>query len=559
MAGNSSGGAGFFIDSPWASASSAQGASSSRAATSASVRRLASSSQHEALVPLTLTSKQEQRLMSYIDDALLFLSRGYAKRYEPNSSTALASLTAYIEQVDQLLRIVTQIPPHGSALSLLTSYLLRITGDVVDHVPNYRLAVGFDDKHPMVEHKEQNPTQTRFAAILEELRASLVLLDLLDRAWNAILCGEQVVYEQAKSNAEQAIDAVAGGGKWRRKRRREDVDQEEKGAQQTHDQGVLVGEEEEETLETITSRRYHQSALDRAITATGRSGARDMAHPIQRDSAPILGTKGIRTVPQTDRVRLRNAIVLGKENLFIWMREAVNAPPPPRVIDEVTGRRLDLDLPRTESNGTEVQRQRLRELLVDQGNLNEDLSARHEVLKDEVDGADADAGAAAASRLDEAEQKEYNDALLAEEQEENLELEEVLPHREAPVPPVNDDEADKGGREEQEQEDGIEPTTEEGRHFKDLFDRKVRMVSTSCPRLVRTLTLWSFPFVIFSAGSGCVRRRLGQRAPRGATRRIYRSTRPTQDGRSSGFAFPLYVFLCCRSQRSATAAAKTAP
>jgi hypothetical protein len=70
---------GFFVQEPWASASSSRASGSGSGGAAARATRQAGE-EVDAIVPRKLSSKQESRLMSYVEDKFNEVSRGYAKR-----------------------------------------------------------------------------------------------------------------------------------------------------------------------------------------------------------------------------------------------------------------------------------------------------------------------------------------------------------------------------------------------------------------------------------------------------------------------------------------------
>ncbi len=332
----------------------------------------------------------------------------------------MQSLSAYIDELDRLLGVASNISPYGSTASLLISYLLRITSHAADGIPGYSLAA-----------IKSNTSD----ALQSEISRALVMLESLDRVWNAVLCGEQVLFEHVRKNAGDDVDrAVAKGGKKRKR-----------GAPR---------QEDEEDYETATSLRYMGGSMRRP---------EEEAQAVLRDSQPILGSKGIRTVAQTDRVRLRNIIVLGKKQLFSWMRTSFDAPPPARTVDEVTGERVGGDPPAARSREDDM-----RELLVEQGNLNPDFTAKHE----QVEGTEPSETAA------------YKAAQQQEEEEELAEVNELGLEGEGAEPGHQDLEAEDLDAEDYDNEVDKETeggNEEEREHYQSLFDRKVS-AQELCPR-----------------------------------------------------------------------------
>ncbi|KAG7086396.1 hypothetical protein E1B28_002351 [Marasmius oreades] len=88
------------------------------------------------------------------------LTRAYKKRLEPTSN--LKNLCSYLEATRSLLAMILQIPPFDPSTSLRTTFLLRLTNDVLSCIPGY------------------TPT-------LEEVPELADWLDDLDQAWVVVL------------------------------------------------------------------------------------------------------------------------------------------------------------------------------------------------------------------------------------------------------------------------------------------------------------------------------------------------------------------------------------
>ncbi|EJD48632.1 hypothetical protein AURDEDRAFT_101311 [Auricularia subglabra TFB-10046 SS5] len=110
--------------------------------------------------PRALTTKQERRLITYLDMQFLDISRSFKKRHQP--TTNLPTLESYLAAMRPLLSLILLIPPIDPSTNLRTELLLRLTGEVLDAIPAY--------------------TATR--AVLPRLRS---WLDELDKGWVAVL------------------------------------------------------------------------------------------------------------------------------------------------------------------------------------------------------------------------------------------------------------------------------------------------------------------------------------------------------------------------------------
>ncbi|KAL0947726.1 hypothetical protein HGRIS_013811 [Hohenbuehelia grisea] len=132
-----------------------------------------------------LSSKQERRLVTYLEDQFLELTRGYKKRSEP--STTVPTLPTYLEAAQKLLALVLQIPPIDPSTALRTAFLLRLTNDVLSSVSGYA------------------PTQDALPCLLD-------WLDDLDQAWVAVL-QSQVWDPESGAGTDLVVpvdDAAAG-------------------------------------------------------------------------------------------------------------------------------------------------------------------------------------------------------------------------------------------------------------------------------------------------------------------------------------------------------------
>ncbi|KAF9650883.1 hypothetical protein BDM02DRAFT_3092285 [Thelephora ganbajun] len=82
-----------------------------------------------------LSTTQERRLVYYLEEQFLELTRGYKKRSHPSSR--LTTLPAYLEASHHLLNLILQIPPIDPSASLRSTLLLRLTGEILDSVSGY--------------------------------------------------------------------------------------------------------------------------------------------------------------------------------------------------------------------------------------------------------------------------------------------------------------------------------------------------------------------------------------------------------------------------------------
>ncbi|KAN0066289.1 hypothetical protein ACQY0O_000383 [Thecaphora frezii] len=302
------------------------------------------------IVPRPLTAKQEARLRAYLDGELLALSRGYRKRFDP--SAPLPSLPPFVEQWRRILGVLAQIPPYGGgSTNLLVSYLLRCTSDICEGIAGYSLAMeiekarrerkrkradtqgesgrasglsdfddgggkggggddnGEDDSKDLEDEEQRR--REELATHNRQLHLVLEALDLLDRMWSALLRGHMINLPVAQQHARRAFSDAS-----------DMPDPAQRGSGKAPFQS---------RYDAAQGSRRPTSAFVPSPTVDGRFPATslDAIPASDRESLPIQGGKGPRTVGQTDRVRLRNITVLAREKLFAWMRQELDAPLPP--------------------------------------------------------------------------------------------------------------------------------------------------------------------------------------------------------------------------------------
>lgn len=153
------------------------------------------SSSPEAITSINpLTPRQDRRLTDFLDERLLQIIRAHKKRSVPAPTSngashssgvpqqlQLQTLSSYITAVRPLLAVILQIPPVDPSTPLRTTYLLRLTGDVLPSV------IGYKPEFPDVDE------------LLE-------WLDDLDQAWVVVLRGD--VWD-SKSRSELPVSAPA--------------------------------------------------------------------------------------------------------------------------------------------------------------------------------------------------------------------------------------------------------------------------------------------------------------------------------------------------------------
>ncbi|KAF9265917.1 hypothetical protein L218DRAFT_986087, partial [Marasmius fiardii PR-910] len=112
----------------------------------------------QRLRPLSI--RQERKLVDYLEEEFIELTRAYKKRLEPTSN--VRNLSSYLQGTRSLLAMTLQIPPFDPSTSLRTTFLLRLTNDAFSCIPGY------------------TPT-------LEEVPDLVDWLDDLDQAWMVVL------------------------------------------------------------------------------------------------------------------------------------------------------------------------------------------------------------------------------------------------------------------------------------------------------------------------------------------------------------------------------------
>lgn len=131
-----------------------------------------------------LTNVQERRLINYLDDRWLELMRNFKKRSQLSSK--LPTLNDYLEEARHLLALVLQIPPIDPSTSLRTTYMLRLTGDVLGSVVGYSVTRKVSDPFAPPPTNRDRPTVS-VDVVRTRLSDLVDFLDDLDQAWVAVL------------------------------------------------------------------------------------------------------------------------------------------------------------------------------------------------------------------------------------------------------------------------------------------------------------------------------------------------------------------------------------
>lgn len=183
------------------------------------------------------------------------------------------------------MALIASIPSIGPSASLLVSYLLRYTNEILDGIAGYEIG------------SIEDPSSS--ADVLgQELQMTVDSLNLLDRVWSCVLRGQMVDINAVKRNIERAKD-------------------------ESDDLFPLAG----------FSRQGQEAQNGSMGDANQESGRYPPEQPnkSEKEGKSIVGSKGFATVAQTHRIRLRNLVALGKENLFTWMRVQLDVPLPPKL------------------------------------------------------------------------------------------------------------------------------------------------------------------------------------------------------------------------------------
>lgn len=268
-------------------------------------------SEDDVATPKPLTPKQEAKLRSFLDASLDTLSRGYRKRFDPTSP--LTTLTLYLTEWRRVIGVLARVPPYGSgSTNLLVSYLLRCSTDLCDGIAGYGLGMEIeqhrrDAKRQKTVSETEQPTSSdsevdeeedrRQATQLRHRQLNLVLqmLDLIDRIWAAILRGNLISFSTALANSIAAYSDP----------------------------------EEISNSGAATAAAPFRSKFEAARLTTSFVASPALHQRGSRESLPVHGGKGQRTVGVTDQVRLRNIAISSREKLFAWMRTELDAQPPP--------------------------------------------------------------------------------------------------------------------------------------------------------------------------------------------------------------------------------------
>ncbi|KAK0552392.1 hypothetical protein OC846_002899 [Tilletia horrida] len=280
----------------------------------------------EALESLSrsLTDRQQTRLTAYLDDAFHKLNRGFLRRHEPHSApsqqdkekeswhpTIASAIAAWVP----VLGLIVRIPPIGASAPLIVSQLLRATSELTEQITGYDLG---EPTSAIVNDAPRSalPSSLSGTDIDSQLLAVLSLLDVLDIIWSDLIKGYAVDLYQ------QRLEALIGRA--------------EQGS------GADCSPAQPNALQTDPSGRFHQGRHSTYSDAIGtRPAASFLPFPPPTPSNPHdqSSSRQARRLPGsplslTERIRLRNVSLLARDRLFRWMREVLDAPPPPEVEED---------------------------------------------------------------------------------------------------------------------------------------------------------------------------------------------------------------------------------
>lgn len=196
--------------------------------------------------------------------------------------------------------MIASIPPIGPSATLLVSYLLRLTSELLDGIIGYEVSPGIPERNDDQDESEANGGGAATTSPNEQLQNVISHLSFLDKVWSCVLRGHLVDVKAVKKNVE--LDS-------------------QKDFTDDYFPKEFSGREDPNEMQGING--------SKSLSA-GRYPPTLAANHI-RESRIIIGSKGFSTVGQTDRIRLRNVIILGKENIFSWMRIQLDEPLPPKV------------------------------------------------------------------------------------------------------------------------------------------------------------------------------------------------------------------------------------
>ncbi|PWN50482.1 hypothetical protein IE53DRAFT_362336 [Violaceomyces palustris] len=456
--------------------------------------------------PIKLSQNQQTKLRNYLDQAFLSIARSYRKRFD--ASTELPDLESYLQAWNHILAFLSNIPVTKPSVNLLVPYLLRLTDELSDGITGYDILLvkrhgggnqsskdlglqGQEDEGHASDprgsnHRDRPPPslsendQVRFerSQTVSQLNAVLRLLDLVDRLWYSVLRGRQIDFKVALTNSANIYPILSD-----ERVREEGVDGSKDDFKNPFDNPT--SEHMRIRLDAASGATSSSSSSSYVVPSPGVDG-RFSTHPSsnsnhgRKESLPIQGAIGTKTVGQTDRVRLRNIVVTSKEKLFLWMRKSLRAPPPPTLREEEVefeeGIRQELD------QADQEDRQGFKEAVLSAGKG----LPRFDGLQDCDVGVKGEKSVydGIVEEVDEEEEEEEEEEgdkgvevkveVEEKEEDEGLDFDQVEIGVDGNEGNLQEDEhpSDEGaliesGGGSEEDQDG------EGRHYRELFERKI--------------------------------------------------------------------------------------
>ena len=161
---------------------------------------------------LSLTQQQERRLWTHIDDRLLSLERDERKH-------AFGSLTGLLDRLMSILTLILQVPPVDPWGSVRVSYLLTLTGSVINYITSLPLiSMPVNPSQPATPDTlsesaddsrefEDDAVQKEAASTMRKL---LNFLDEVDRGWQAVLRGDAWIAGSKSGSSGHSVPVSFG-------------------------------------------------------------------------------------------------------------------------------------------------------------------------------------------------------------------------------------------------------------------------------------------------------------------------------------------------------------
>lgn len=236
-----------------------------------------------------------------------------------SKSSSVPRLDSFLQAYEAILEVIASIPPIGPSASLLVSYLLRLTSELLDGIAGYDTMTSTTQvTHGDEDGQDEEDEVSRDMPLLsEQLQRVIQCLSLLDKVWSCVLRGQLIDIKAAKSNVQQDF---------------------------TDSDDYFPASKEGDGSHGAGEERQQSKARVEPAAVPGRYPSRLNRGYHLREARSIVGSKGFASVAQTDRIRLRNVLTLAKENLFAWMRIQLNVPlPPPQIgLEEVEERDVEV-------------------------------------------------------------------------------------------------------------------------------------------------------------------------------------------------------------------------